>query len=59
MGGVRALPEEPFMVLTASATPDVEATVICSLQLRNPLIVLCDLDRPNIYFSSSPIKTYA
>ena len=57
MVGVRALTDVPFMALTASAPPDVEATVISSLQLHNPVIVHCDLDRPNIYFSSSPIKT--
>ena len=55
MGGVRAL-DVPFMALTASA-PEVEATIISSLQLSNPVIVHCDLDRPNIYFSCSPIKT--
>lgn len=57
MGGLRALTDVPFMALTASAPPEVEATIISSLQLNNPVIVHCDLDRPNIYFSSSPIKT--
>ena len=57
MGGVRALTDVPFMALTASAPPEVEATIISSLQLNNPLIVHRDLDRPNIYFSSSAIKT--
>ena len=57
MGGVRALVDVPFMALTASAPPEVEATIISSLQLSNPVIVHCHLDRPNIYFSCSPIKT--
>ena len=57
MGGVRALVDVPFMALTASAPPEIEATIVSSLQLNNPVIVHCDLDRPNIYFSCSPIKT--
>jgi superfamily II DNA helicase RecQ len=57
LGGIRAFIDVPFMALTASAPPEVEATIVSSLQLNNPVIVHCDLDRPNIYFSSSPIKT--
>ena len=57
IGGVRALTDVPFMALTASAPPEVEAAIISSLQLNNPVVVHCDLDRPNIYFSSTSIKT--
>ena len=45
---IRALTDVPFMAVTASAPLDVEATVISSLHLHNPVIVHCDLDRPNI-----------
>ena len=57
IGGLRALTNVPFMALTASAPDEVEATIISSLQLNSPVIVHCDLDRPNIYFSVSSIKT--
>ena len=50
--GLRALTTAPFMALTASAPPEIEATIISSLHLREPIVVTCPLDRPNIYLST-------
>lgn len=57
MGGLRALMEVPFMALTASAPPRVQAEIITSLYLVNPIIVSCDLNRKNIFISASPIRS--
>ena len=51
--GLGALISAPFMALSASAHPDVEAEIIESLDLKSPEIVVCDLNRPNIFFSAS------
>ena len=40
------------MALTASAPPEIEATIISSLHLREPIVVTRQLDRPNIYLST-------
>ena len=53
IGGIRALTSAPFMALSASAPPNVEAEIIDSLDLNSPKIISCDLNRPNIYFSAS------
>ena len=45
------------MALTASASPSVEAKIISSLYLSSPVVISCDLDRPNIFFSVSHIKS--
>ena len=42
----------PFMALTASAPPNVEAEVKANLELRNYIMVSLPLDRPNIYMST-------
>ena len=41
------------MALSASALPSVEAEIIESLDLKSPEIIVCDLNRPNIFFSAS------
>lgn len=41
-----------FMALTALALPEIEATVIDSLHLREPIVVTRQLDRRNIYLST-------
>ena len=56
IGGLRALIEAPFMALTASAPPSIEAKIISSLYLSSPVVVSCDLNRPNIFLSVSQIK---
>ena len=48
----------PFMALTASAPPNVEAEVKANLELRNYIMVTLPLDRPNIYMSTKK-KCYA
>lgn len=57
MGGLRALIDAPVMALTASAPPAVQAEIISSLYLISPVIVSGDLNRKNIFFSASPIKS--
>ena len=44
------------MALTASAPPEIEATIVSSLHLNGPVFVRCDLNRPNIYLSATAIK---
>ena len=53
IGGLRALISAPFMALSVSAPPDIEAEIIESLDLKSPEIVVCDLNRRNIFFSAS------
>lgn len=53
IGGLRALMSAPFMALSASAPPNFEAEIIESLDLKSPEIIVCDLNRPNIFFSAS------
>ena len=52
LGGLRALTTAPIVALTASAPPEIEATIISSLYLREPIVVTRQLDRPNIYIST-------
>lgn len=56
IGGLRALTSVPFIALTASAPPDVRATIVRSLHLNDPVYVEGSLDRPNIYMTVSTIK---
>lgn len=51
LGGLRALTSAPFMALTASAPPSVEAEVKATLELDCVMVSL-PLDRPNIYIST-------
>ena len=41
------------MAVTASAPPEVEAVILTSLHMHNPMIVKQRLDRPNIFLSAS------
>ena len=41
------------MALTATAPPNVEATLTNSLHISNAVVVRQPLDRPNIYLSAS------
>lgn len=54
LGGLRALTNAPFMALTASAPPRIEAEVKSSLELHvhDCVMVSHPLDRPNIYIST-------
>ena len=55
---LRALLSAPFMALSASAPPDVEAEIRVS-RPNSPAIIVCDLNRPNIFFSASRKYTLA
>ena len=63
LGGLRAVTNLPFMALIATAPPHVEAELISSLHMHDPVIVRQPLDRPNIYLSASrsvgmKVRTY-
>ena len=49
--------DAPFMAVTASAPPSVQSEITASLYLSSPIVVSCDLNRPNIFLSVSPIKS--
>ena len=53
LGGLRPLSRAPFMALTASAPPHVEAEILRSLYMHDSVFVSQPLDRPNIYISAS------
>ena len=57
IGSLRAFTDVPIMALTASAPADIQATIINSLHLENPVFVRGDVDRPNIFLSVSGIKS--
>ncbi|CAI8023901.1 Werner syndrome ATP-dependent helicase [Geodia barretti] len=44
-----ALPQVPFLALTATATPPVRRDICSSLHLRDPLISYTSFDRANLY----------
>ncbi|KAK3913461.1 Werner syndrome ATP-dependent helicase [Frankliniella fusca] len=54
LGAVRrALPDVPFLAVTATATPAVRKDICSSLSLKNPKITCSSFDRPNLYLSVS------
>ena len=57
IGALRALTSVPFMALTASAPSDVQVEITNLLHMSTPVIVSCSLDRPNIYLSTSQVKS--
>ena len=56
LGGLRVLSKAPFMALTASAPPHVEAEILSSLHMRDTVFVSQPLDRPNIASRSMGVK---
>ena len=54
IGGLRALTNAPFMALTASAPPSIEAEIKSNLEMHanDCVMVSLPLDRPNIYIST-------
>lgn len=57
IGTLRALIDAPFVALTASAPKSVQSDVISSLHLVDPVIVSGDLNRKNIFISTSIIRS--
>lgn len=57
LGGLRAHTDVPFMVLTATCDVSAQSMIVKLLDMKQPIIVSRNLDRPNIYFSTSPIKS--
>ena len=48
IGGLRALTDMPIMVLTATASEAMKASVCSCLGLTKPVVILQTLDRPKI-----------
>jgi len=46
-------PGIPMLALTATATKKIQDDICGILQLHNPLVIVGDLDRPNLYISIS------
>ena len=57
IGEIRALVDVPFMALTASFPPQVQADITNTLHLCSPITVSCCLDRPNVFISACPIAS--
>ena len=47
IGALRATTSVPFMALTASAPSGIQSDIVSSLYMSSPVVVSCDLDRPN------------
>ena len=58
LGGLKALTSVPLMALTATASPETQEIISQSLQLVDPVVVSCCLNRANIYYSARAIKAY-
>jgi ATP-dependent DNA helicase RecQ len=50
---IKELGRPPVVALTATASPPVRADIISSLGLRDPLVVVAGLDRPNLRLAAS------
>ena len=51
IGGLRALTKVPFMCLTASAPPAIEAEILESVGLHDSVFIRQPINRPNIFYS--------
>jgi ATP-dependent DNA helicase RecQ len=49
---IRALGQPPVAALTATASPPVREDVVGYLGLRDPLVVVAGLDRPNVFLEA-------
>ena len=56
IGGLRA---SPIMALTATASAETESMISTSLSLTEPVVISQRLNRANIFFSASGIKSLA
>ena len=57
LGSLRAIIKSPFMALTATASQSTYDSIIESLHLDHPVTVSRSLNRPNIFFSVSQLKS--
>ena len=57
LGNLRAIIKSPFMALTATASQRTCNAIVGSLHLDHPVTISRSLNRPNIYFSVSQIKS--
>lgn len=57
LGGLCALINAPFVALTATASEEMQSSIEESLNMAEPLVISRSVDRPNVYYSASPIKS--
>jgi ATP-dependent DNA helicase RecQ len=53
------LPELPVQAYTATATPAVREDIVAQLGLRNPLVLVGEVDRPNLVYRVRPRRDVA
>ena len=56
LGELRAHTDVPFMALTANSE-STQSAIVKLLDMKQPIIVSRNLNHPNIYFSTSLIKS--
>ena len=57
IGGLRAVCDAPIMALTATASSETQSSIITSLSMSEPVVISQRLNRSNIFFSASGIKS--
>ena len=57
IGGLRALSCAPIMALTATASSETQSAILTSLSMNEAVAVSQPLNRANIFFSASGIKS--
>lgn len=57
IGGLHALCNALIMALTATASGETQSFIVSLLSMSEPLVVSQSLNRPNIFFSASGIKS--
>ena len=51
---MKSLGRKPVIALTATATPKVQADIMKTLGMENPMIYLSSFNRPNLYYEVRP-----
>lgn len=59
LGELRQVTDAPMIALTATATPAVQSEIGSALGLRRPVRITGSFARPNLAFSSHPLRTDA
>ena len=57
LGSLRGHTRVPFMALTATASDTTATAIIKYLHLDQPVMISRSLNRHNLYFSVSPVKS--